>query len=172
MIKKKKPKNFVDVGCGYDALLLQRLRFLDCDLKGIDIGTNKAIEGVILVDCVIKDFLPLDSNSVDFINMNNVLEHLDLPLAILSDAYRALSVGGTLHINVPSWFGKRYLEFSAFKMGFSAIVELNDHKMYYGIRDLWPLVVKAGFKPIDIRIGYHKLFLNTYCEARKSASLE
>ena len=40
--------------------------------------------------------------------------------------------------------------------------------MYYGRRDLWPLLVGAGFRPSRIRLVYHKLGLNLL--ARASAS--
>jgi hypothetical protein len=26
-------------------------------------------------------------------------------------------------------------------------IEMEDHKMYFGKRDLWPIVVRASFKP-------------------------
>jgi hypothetical protein len=42
---------------------------------------------------------------------------------------------------------------------------MDDHKMYYDKRDLWPLLVKAGFRPHDIRLRYHKLGLNLFAAA-------
>jgi hypothetical protein len=68
---------------------------------------------------------------------------------------------------VPTWLGKRFLEFSAFRLGLSPKVEMDDHKMYYGERDLWPILVRAGFKPSQIQLGYHKFGLNLFAAARK-----
>jgi hypothetical protein len=46
---------------------------------------------------------------------------------------------------------------------------MNDHKMYYDVRDLWPLLVRAGFLPSDIRCFPHKLGLNTFAVCRAPA---
>jgi hypothetical protein len=45
---------------------------------------------------------------------------------------------------------------------------MNDHKMYYAPRDLWPLLVRAGFLPQHIALGTHKFGLNTYAVCRVS----
>ena len=39
--------------------------------------------------------------------------------------------GGVCLVNVPSWRGKRFLEFSAFRLGLSPAEEIDDHKTYY-----------------------------------------
>jgi hypothetical protein len=73
-----------------------------------------------------------------------------------------LAPGGTCLLNVPSWRGKFFLEFSAFRLGLSPESEMDDHKMYYDRRDLWPLLVQAGFRPSRLRCFPHKLGLNTF----------
>ena len=45
---------------------------------------------------------------------------------------------------------------------------MDDHKMYYGKRDLWPILVRSGFKPSQIRLRYHKFGLNLFAAAQKS----
>ena len=45
---------------------------------------------------------------------------------------------------------------------------MDDHKMYYDPRELWPLLVRAGFKPRDIKVFHHKFGLNTFAVSRKS----
>ena len=62
----------------------------------------------------------------------------------------------------PSWRGKRSLEFSAFRLGLLPASEMDDHKRYYDPRDLWPLLVAAGFLPHGIRCFKHKFGLNTF----------
>jgi hypothetical protein len=47
---------------------------------------------------------------------------------------------------------------------------MDDHKMYYDPRDLWPLMVRAGFAPHAIRCFRHKFGLNTFAVATVSAS--
>ena len=61
--------------------------------------------------------------------------------------HRILRPGGVCLLNVPSWRGKRYLELSAFRLHLSPPEEMDDHKSYYDPRDLWPLLVEAGFLP-------------------------
>jgi SAM-dependent methyltransferase len=104
----------------------------------------------------------LASGSFDVVMIVSVLEHLWDPLGTLREIRRLLSPGGTCLVNVPSWRGKGYLELSAFRLGFSPAAEMDDHKNYYDVRDLWPLLVKAGFLPSEIRCFSHKFGLNTF----------
>ena len=89
--------------------------------------------------------------SIDAIICNNVLEHLDDPDATAAHLHRILSPGGVCVVNVPSWRGKRFLEFAAFRLGVAPKEEMDDHKAYYDPRDLWPLLVRAGFRPSESR---------------------
>jgi SAM-dependent methyltransferase len=167
-VKKHKPNRIVDLGCGYNATLLQELRPYCDSLLGVDLATNKNIDGIELLDRRIDKDLPfLADESVDFVVVNSVLEHLQFPEQILVEIYRSLMFGGWVFVNVPNWRGKTFLEFSAFKLGLSPAEEMNDHKMYYDKRDLWPLLVRAGFRPQDIKLSSHKLGMNTKAYARK-----
>ena len=65
-------------------------------------------------------------------------------------------------VNVPSWRGKRFLESRRSGSGLRPAEEMDDHKTYYDPRDLWPLLVRAGFRPHDIRCFTHKFGLNTF----------
>jgi ubiquinone/menaquinone biosynthesis C-methylase UbiE len=106
----------------------------------------------------VEDALPeLPSNSFDAVLFISVLEHVWDPLASLSHCQRVLKAGGRLLVNVPTWYAKPVLELSAFRFGTSPACEMDDHKMYYSKRDLWPLLVRAGFKPSRIQMRYEKL---------------
>ena len=63
-----------------------------------------------------------------------------------------------------------FLELSAFRLGLSTPESIDDHKTYYDKRDLWPLLVAAGFKPSQIDMRYHKLSLNLFAVCKKPAS--
>ena len=39
--------------------------------------------------------------------------------------------------------------------------------MYYDKRDLWPLLVRAGFRPRLIRLRYHKWGFNLFAVAQR-----
>jgi len=167
-VKNKRPERIIDIGCGFNALLLRKLKKYSKNLTGADLSVNKEIKGIKFYEKDINYGLSfLESSSADLIIMNSVLEHLTDPELILKEAYRILDKNGTLIVNVPNWLGKYFLEFSAFKLQMSPAEEMNDHKMYYSKREIWPLLVRSGFKPSKIKIRYHKLYLNTICYAEK-----
>ena len=109
----------------------------------------------------------VESESIDVALCISVLEHLSAPQLMLEELFRVTARGGVCIVNVPNWLGKRLLEFSAFRLGLSPKFEMDDHKMYYAPRDLWPLLVRAGFLPSAITIRRHKLRSNTIAIARK-----
>jgi SAM-dependent methyltransferase len=118
----------------------------------------------------LEEVLPdLENDSLDVILCMAVLEHLWEPQQALEEFNRILAPGGTLIVNVPSWRGKRVLEFVAFRIGI-ATEEMDDHKAYYDPRDLWPMLVEAGFKPSDIRCGRHKFGFATFAACRASGA--
>lgn len=155
-----------DVGCGYQAAFvrsvlpeLQRAVLVDsalaADLKGIPKVT--AIEGT-LPDALAE----VPSSSLDIVLCISVLEHLWEPVTVLRHCLRIVRPEGICVFNVPSWRGKRFLEFSAFRLGLSPRDEMDDHKAYYDVKDFWPLLVRAGFLPSRIRCFSHKFGLNTF----------
>jgi SAM-dependent methyltransferase len=119
-------------------------------------------------EATIEESLPsLAGDTFDAVLLISVLEHLRDPLLVLEAARGLLKPSGVLLINVPTWRGKRFLEFFAFRLGLSPQAEMDDHRMYYNKRDLWPLLVRAGFRPSRIRLRYHKLGLNLFAVARR-----
>jgi SAM-dependent methyltransferase len=113
----------------------------------------------------------IPDESEDVVICNSVLEHIWDAEACLRAFRRILAPSGTLLLNVPSWRGKSFLEFSAFRLGTSPPEEMDDHKMYYDPRDLWPLLVRAGFRPHGIRCFRHKFGLNTFAACRKEPGM-
>ena len=162
----------LELGCGYRAAQLIALKPKLKRGVGVDFQIAPelhALEGFTFLEGTIEEALPkLESESMDVVLIISVLEHLAEPDAVIQAAWRVLRPSGLLLINVPTWMGKRFLEFSAFRLGFSPKVEMDDHKMYYDKRDLWPLLVRAGFKPSRIRLRYHKFGLNLFAVAQKT----
>jgi SAM-dependent methyltransferase len=155
----------LDLGSGYEAKLL---RALGAEGTAIDLSLAPGVDGI---EARIEEALPrIDDASVDLVMAISVLEHLDDDEAVLRECHRVLARDGVLAVNVPTWLGKAFLEFSAYRLGLSPKEEIDDHKRYYAKRDLWPRLVKAGFKPSGIRLRYHKGGLNLFGTARCSAS--
>lgn len=167
----KEPVHCLDIGCGYNAQLLCSLApFIENGI-GVDVKINSHMNNpqkLHFVEAPIElTFNSLQKKSFNLIVMNSVLEHFNDPLSILKHSYEHLSESGILIINVPTWLGKTFLELSAFQLSLSPAYEMDDHKMYYDKKDLWPLIVKAGFKPSKISMKYHKFGLNLFCTAVK-----
>lgn len=169
--KMPKKPTVLDIGCGYNASLLKTLSPAIAQGYGIDISTKggesfdnlKFMNGPL--EQTINDF---EASSIDVVLMISVIEHLADPLPILNRCYAILNEGGLFIANVPTWRGKLILELLAFSFHLSPEDEMNDHKMYYDIRDLWPLLIKAGFKPSNISLKYHKCGFNLFSICRKA----
>ncbi len=159
-------KDVGDFGCGFQATYMRTVldKVRSATLVEIALAEDlksrpniTAIEGKL--PGVLQD---LPDRSLDVILCMSVLEHLWEPGQALAHFRRLVRPGGVLAINVPSWRGKRALEFSAFRLGLSPASEMDDHKRYYDPRDLWPLLVTARFMPHGIRCFRHKFGLNTF----------
>src|SRR6267143_3229835 len=164
-------KRIADIGCGYEARFARTLLDQAHSLILLDVALDPSLKAnprVTAIEGVIPDALSsIADDGVDVLICNSVLEHLWEPGTALEEFHRILAPGGVALINVPSWRGKYFLELSAFRLGLSPAAEINDHKSYYDPRDLWPLLVKAGFLPHDIRCFRHKFGLNTFAACTK-----
>jgi SAM-dependent methyltransferase len=168
-------KDVADIGCGYQATTMRRYldRVRSALLVDLSLADDlKVHPKVTAVEGELPDVLTeLPARSLDVILCMSVIEHLWEPELTLREFRRLLRPAGVCAINVPSWAGKRFLEYSAFRLGLSPAEEMEDHKTYYDPRDLWPLLVQAGFRPSHIRVFKHKFRLNTFavCRADKES---
>lgn len=163
-------KTIADFGCGFNASFARTVlddieRAVLCDIAlAPDLKTNSkvtAIEGMLP-----ESIARVPDGSVDVVMCVSVLEHLEDPMETLREFRRITVSSGAVLLNVPSWRGKRALEFSAFKLGLSPPDSIDDHKCYYDPRDLWPLLVQSGFRPRNISCHRHKFGLNTFAVCR------
>jgi len=170
-LPKRSDLQIVELGCGFRATQLVALGPRLRHGVGVDFHIApelRTLEKFTFHEGSIEEALPkLAKENFDAVMLISVLEHLRDPLFVIESARALLKPAGVLLINVPTWLGKGFLEFSAFRLGLSPKVEMDDHKMYYDKRDLWPLLVRAGFKPSLIKLGYHKFRLNLFAVARR-----
>jgi SAM-dependent methyltransferase len=161
----------LELGCGFRATQLVALAPRLKRGVGVDFQIAPELAGLDKLTfhqgTIEEALLTLTGQSFDAVLLISVLEHLSDPLFVLEATRGLLKNSGALLINVPTWCGKSFLEFSAFRLGLSPKVEMDDHKMYYDKRDLWPLLVRAGFKPSAISLRYHKFGLNLFAVARR-----
>ena len=164
-------KRIGDFGCGHDAGIARSFLNSADHLVLVDLSVSPELKEnpkVTVIEGELPDALGgLPDASLDIILCNSVLEHLWAPLDAVTAFHRLLAPGGVALINVPSWRGKWFLEFSAFRLGLSPAEEMDDHKAYYDPRDLWPMLVRAGFLPHNITCHRHKFGLNTFAACRK-----
>jgi 2-polyprenyl-3-methyl-5-hydroxy-6-metoxy-1,4-benzoquinol methylase len=161
----------LELGCGFRATQLLALApRLKCG-TGVDVQLAPELASLpdfTFHEGTIEETLPkLAGQTFDAVMLISVLEHLSDPLLVVKAVRDLLRPSGVLLINVPTWRGKAFLEFSAFRLGLSPKVEMDDHKMYYDKRDLWPLLAQAGFRPSLLKLRYHKFGLNLFAVARR-----
>lgn len=81
----------LNLGCGTD---------IKKDCINIDIAQN---EGVDLIHDLNRIPYPFEDNSIDYIIMNDIIEHLDKPADVLMECWRLLKEGGKCIIRVVYW---------------------------------------------------------------------
>ncbi|MDR2548588.1 MAG: class I SAM-dependent methyltransferase [Desulfobulbus sp.] len=150
----------LDVGCGYDARILQNMLPFVSRGIGLDFEVSGALKSNNRLSFLEGDLTAtlkeIPEESVDVIVFLSILEHMDDPGSILRSARRLLRMNGRIFFCSPTWFGKWVLENVLSNRLFDPYGETpkqyNSHKMYYNPRDMWPLLVRAGFVSTEIRI--------------------
>lgn len=159
-----------DFGCGYEARFVRSVLDEVAHATLVDVALAadlKADPRVTVIEGALPDALgDIDDDSLDVVLCISVLEHLWDPVSMLRELRRVAAPGAVCLVNVPSWRGKRFLEFSAFRLGLSPAEEIRDHKTYYDPRDLLPLLAQAGFRPHEVECYKHKFGLNTFAACR------
>lgn len=160
-----------DFGCGYDARFVRSVLDEVAQATLVDVALAPDLKGDHRVTAI-EGTLPeaaeaVADDSLDVVLCISVLEHLWDPVALVRELRRvAVPEGGICLINVPSWRGKRFLEFSAFRLGLSPAEEIRDHKTYYDPAELVAVLVEGGFRQNEIDCRRHKFGLNTFAACR------
>jgi 2-polyprenyl-3-methyl-5-hydroxy-6-metoxy-1,4-benzoquinol methylase len=155
-----------DIGCGHHAKFTSSILNQVHSAVLVDITLSDVLKThpkVTALEGYLPDTLSsIKSESQDLVTCISVLEHVWDPLATLKELRRILVPGGTCLLSVPTWRGKWFLEFSAFRLKTSPAEEMDDHKMYYEFQTFWPLLVQAGFLPHQIRCHRYKFGIGLF----------
>jgi SAM-dependent methyltransferase len=172
-VRRSKPQSMLDLGCGYRADLLAAMSKDVPKAVGVDLEIDLAhasAHGITAVQGEVVAMLDtFDAGSFAYITMLSVLEHLPNPQAALDGIHRVLAPGGTAVVHVPTWLGKPVLEALAFRRGIST-ESIDDHRSYYRIAELWPMVIAAGFRPRYTSMRYSLLGFALRADLRKPAA--
>ena len=118
----------LDVGCGIGDFLNFRSGTVgvDIDASAVAWCRNLGLDAHLMT----PDALPFDNATFDAVVLDNVLEHLAAPNALLSDIKRVLSAHGSLIVGVPG------------RLGYASDP---DHKIYYDETALVACLLRNGF---------------------------
>lgn len=110
-VVKQRPQSVLDIGCGR-GFYLKMISYYDFALKihGIDLKNEHLESAAKVLPENDKRFnlqqasvyeLPFENESMDFVICSEVLEHLDQPLAGISEIYRVLKKNACVAVSVP-----------------------------------------------------------------------
>lgn len=108
-------KTVVDIGCGAAGKTLYYASLGVKKIYGIEIlekyraeaeahAQNLGLENRFAFICADAASLPLDTGTIDTIIMNDAMEHVDAPEAVLKECLRVLAPGGCLYLNFPPYY--------------------------------------------------------------------
>ena len=146
----------LDIGCGsgYQLLTLKEL-YPHLELYGVDLLRTEDLPETInfyAVDLE-KDNLPFEQESFDFIICRGVIEHVNNPSKIFTEAYRLLKKGGTFHILTENWTSI-FIPSTSINLTRYGTNFYDDytHIRPYTKKSLYRLFLSTGFSNISINI--------------------
>jgi SAM-dependent methyltransferase len=160
----------VDLGCGYDGTFLKRLSPSIREGIGFDLSVSSTppAANVRLSELAVDGGLPLEDASVDLISCLAVIEHVQRPDMLLSEALRILRPGAVLVVTTPAQAAKPLLELISRRLRLIDPAEIDDHERYYTRESLRRALQQAGFAPDRIKVGRFELGLNLVATAYAS----
>lgn len=137
----------LDVGCGFGAFL-GAARSVGWRVCGVEVAFAPASIAARHHD-VFYGYLsdaPYEPNSFDVIRLNNVIEHVSSPRALLEDIRPLLRPGGLLFISTPN-----VTSFTEALQGREwRYVQGDNHIYLFGLRTIGRLLEIAGFKVVSL----------------------
>jgi SAM-dependent methyltransferase len=163
----------LDIGCGSYPLFLVSTKFAEkYGLDRVSVSVTDDVRAhnvqVIEYDLTTGRELPFAAEFFDVVTMLAVFEHLDRPILdhLLSEVHRILRGGGLYLMTTPAHWAEGLLKVLA-RLGMVSHEELDEHKATYTRPEVEAILVKAGFAPGQVRIGYFEAGMNIWATAVK-----
>ena len=151
----------LDVGFGYGFFLLDAQRdgwdVYGTDLSNVSIDFARKENHLKNVWCVDLPELRLPKNSLNVINMTNVLEHVPFPTKTLKECYDLLAENGVLVVRVPNMIFTRFFEFFRPTLEFFGLIKLKSISILAGM----PPIHLTGFSPKTLEKYFLKVGLES-----------
>ena len=139
-------KIICDIGCGFNAYFLSKVKKIITKGYGIDKKVNiKETGNIILEKAEFFNNLPFKDNYFDAVTMIAVLEHLKDCNSIIKEAHRILKPKGLLIITTPTTQAKKLLEFLAYKLHILNKEEIKEHCQYFNKNEITGLLENNHF---------------------------
>lgn len=175
-----KQRKILDLGSGYGGFLIEAAE-AGADAVGIEIfdefikiSHEKAAQKHLTLTIVKSsgEKLPFPDGSFDFVNMCEVIEHVEEPETVLREVFRVLRPGGKVYLSAPNrfaiWdphFHLYFVNFLPRSLSHLFISIFGKHKQYtyemgrqrldemhyYTLRTITKLGKKCGFEAVDMR---------------------
>ncbi|OGR61067.1 MAG: hypothetical protein A2X36_07370 [Elusimicrobia bacterium GWA2_69_24] len=152
---------FLDVGCALGTLLAGFRERSGWKVLGLEYSKEAAEAGSRLNGLTIAPGGLLDApwpdRSVDYVHMNNVLEHESRPLEALRAAARLLGPGGRLHLTLPNGpLDLRPTRVLYRRWGKAVVTRHGGHLFFFSKRSLGPLLERAGLRLLTVKNFHFK----------------
>jgi len=139
-------KIICDIGCGFNAYFLRKVKNIIIKGYGIDKKLNiKETGNIIFKKTEFFNNLPFSNNYFDAVTMIAVLEHLNDCNSIIKEANRILKPEGLLIITTPTAKAKKLLEFLAYKLSILNKKEIKEHCNYFNKNEIIELLENNHF---------------------------
>lgn len=156
----------VDIGCDEPPTLLKLYQDKMQKCIGLDIVAKPRKDGNLEIkQADLQKKLPLGDRTADVITMLAVLEHMNHPLEMVTEAYRILKPNGVFLVTVPSPTNKPLLELLAI-LRLVRPEMIHQHQNYFTHEKLHQLFKLAGFSQVSVTS--FELGFNTFVKAVKA----
>lgn len=149
-LRRLKPGKLLDVGCANGFFINGIRRNSDWAVYGVDFGSAavRFAREELKLDVVAGDLTETDfaDAEFDFVHVNNVLEHVLDPLAVLRECRRILKPGGTMYLSVPNGYVDSRELITYYKTENRTPRAKNGHVFYLQAQTLRRLIAEANFK--------------------------